>query len=541
MTQTDQNVKNISHEIRSPLNSIIGMNEMILRDCKDETILGYSRAIEGASLHLLSLVNGILGPGTDSSKSYSTDSLMLTLKSMFSHAAEEKGVSLWFSTSGNVPKKLKGNITSLRQACINILSNALKYTDSGSVKFLMDYSSGNLSITITDTGRGISHDDLERVFGEYERAGDRESEGTGLGLSITKNLIKDMGGEMSVESILDRGSSFTISIPQEETGNRTELNASGVKILLVDDDVPSLTAMKGMLSDFSAEADTADSVKECMDKVSNTEYDMIFMDDFMPGMNGPKLLSRIKDKLPEKTKVISLTGNAAPDSEERYIGLGFTGYISKPVTPETLKKVLQPLLPNVSAPAEGLENVPQWLKDNVLIDCSEGMRMCGTWQVYEKTLVSFREQSEKHIAAIREAARSGNAQVLAREIHSVKSMAALIGCMSLSRMAKEQEFNCPDPEEILSLYSRAASSLFPAKENEAPVKEEVDEDVIPTLFRHLEEYVDDFNDEAIESMTKALSKYRFPVRHAEIFEEFKKAHKDADWIRMKDILNKENQ
>ncbi len=373
----------MSHEIRTPINGVIGMNEMILRESSERSILNYASSIEIASNTLLSLVNDIL----DFSKiesglmkiipdDYDVFSFIRSCYTMLDMRAKGKGLKLKLAYNEKLPEKLNGDEVRLRQIATNLLTNAVKYTDKGTITFEVDYikkeeSRIDLILRVTDTGRGISEEGLEGIFESFRRADERQNrniEGSGLGLAITKQLVELMDGSISVNSQQGRGSEFTVVIPQKlasskpmgdfwakyssttGTGENYEesFTAEDASILVVDDVPVNLQIIKLLLKKTKINVDMAASGEECLEKYREKHYDMVFLDHMMPQMDGIETfveLQKTEKYKEEKTPIIILTANAIQGADKEYMAVGFSDYMTKPVQVQELEKMLIKFLP----------------------------------------------------------------------------------------------------------------------------------------------------------------------------------------------------
>ena len=372
----------MSHEIRTPLNAVIGMNEMILRESENPTVISYARNVESAGNNLLSIINDIL----DFSKieagklelvesPYKFSSVINDVVNMISIKASSKELDFEAKIDELLPDGLIGDEVRIRQVIVNILNNAVKYTNKGFVKLSItgERSSGavDLIIKVTDSGIGIREEDIPKLFGKFERVDlgqNKTVEGTGLGLAITRSLLEMMNGNIEVESIYGRGSTFIITIPQkiasdEPIGDyhkKFEMNAKESRLykesfiapdahILVVDDMPmNLTVITRLLKKTKIRIDTAKGGEEALKLTMGTAYDLIFMDQLMPQMDGSKVLHHIRNQLHGanvETPVICLTADAVSGAKERYLTEGFTDYISKPVKGYALEAILSEHLP----------------------------------------------------------------------------------------------------------------------------------------------------------------------------------------------------
>ncbi len=375
----------MSHDIRTPMNAIIGMNEMILRDSKDEEILMYSENIRAAGNTLLGIINDIL----DFSKieagkmeiidvDYNFVSLLNDLVNMVQRKADEKGLAFKLEVDSNIPRILHGDEIRIKQVITNILSNAVKYTKEGSVLFSISSSKCEdepdhviLHVKVKDTGIGIKKEELDRLFVAFERIEEKKNrniEGTGLGMAIAQNFLNLMGSKIQVESEYGKGSEFSFDLKQkvvkwepmgefdaayknflsEREKYRVQFVAPKAKILVVDDTEVNLKVFVSLLSKTKMQIDTADSGDACVALFKRNLYDVIFLDHMMPDKDGIETLQEMKactDTPNQKTPVICLTANAISGMREVYINAGFDDYLTKPIDTGRLESMLLMYLP----------------------------------------------------------------------------------------------------------------------------------------------------------------------------------------------------
>ena len=506
---------NMSHEIRTPLNAVLGMNEMILREAGESgSIRTYAWNIKSASETLLSLINDILDfSKIESGKmeivetTYSLSSVLNDIFNMVRFKAEQKGLEFNIQVDESIPDALEGDEVRVRQVIVNILNNAVKYTPEGSVTFKVGWTrlpSGNamMEFSSIDTGIGIREEDMGKLFSQFERLDlqkNRTVEGTGLGLSITIRLVRMMGGELKVESVYEKGSTFTITIPQKVSdyapiGNfreRTEtiirhqkdyqerFVAPDADILVVDDSDMTLFVVESLLKKTLIHITKSTSGQDCLDKIAAHHYDVIFLDHMMPGMDGIETLKRAKAMDNSKCKdtpIIALTANAIAGVREMFLKKGFTDYLSKPVDSKSLEHMLQKYLPEEKViavkPDEIIEAVPdatapetnakenthepvpaetkgkQEAKaeettaetDGFYIDTKLGMKYSGDMEeMYREFLAMFCQRREDTQSKLRTALNDGNLTDYTTYIHALKSTALSMGGRELSEKAKALE------------------------------------------------------------------------------------------------------
>ncbi|MCR4750294.1 MAG: response regulator [Lachnospiraceae bacterium] len=368
---------NMSHEIRTPMNAIIGMDEMILRESVSDRVRKYAMDIQSAGKTLLSIINDILDLSKiESGKmelipvEYSFASVMNDVVNMTMNKALEKGLKYSLNVSEDIPSVMKGDEIRIRQVILNLINNAIKYTPEGSVSVKVSYEKEThmLKLTVSDTGIGIKEEDFNKLFGSFERLEEdknRNIEGTGLGLNITKRLVGMMEGTIEVKSTYGEGTTFTTQMRQEiidETpvgdfaknllkmqesrkGFTADLIAPDARLLVVDDNEMNLEVIVGLLKETRIHVKTAGSGAECIDILRENRFDMIFLDQMMPGMSGIKTLEEIKRLgILNDTPVIALTADAIVGARENYIKEGFSDYLSKPVMYDALEGILRKYL-----------------------------------------------------------------------------------------------------------------------------------------------------------------------------------------------------
>lgn len=373
----------MSHEIRTPINSIIGLNELILREEPSEEVKEYAKNIQNASKMLLSLVNDILDLSQLEvhkmelvEKEYHVGQMLREVVDMMQVRMKEKNLKFIVQVDKRLPSVLQGDDRRIKQILLNILSNAVKYTDEGVITFHCRFEQSDekhilLRISVADTGIGIRKEELEHLFDAFRRINSEKNqkiEGTGLGLSITKHLLDLMHGEITVDSIYTQGSEFTVLIPQKIVDvspvgefatieyNKSVTNyysklfeAPEARVLIVDDDDLNLIITSKLLQDTKMLIDTAGNAQECLEKTSKRYYNLILMDYMLPEMNGEQLLREVRRQengLCKESNVVLLTANMLTDKESEYESLGFDGLLEKPVDAFRLEQEVIKHIPN---------------------------------------------------------------------------------------------------------------------------------------------------------------------------------------------------
>ena len=496
---------NMSHEIRTPINAVLGMNEMIIREDNRaldvaesdpmlvqealENINVYAGDVKKAGHNLLAIVNDILdfskieaGRMELAEAPYQLSSLINDINNMIMFKAQDKGLVFNVEADPSLPDELSGDEVRVRQILTNLLNNAVKYTEKGSVILKLrgkkqDENTLILTIVVWDTGIGIKPEDKEQLFNKFERLEmDRNStvEGTGLGLAITHNLIELMGGNIEVESEYCKGSIFTVNIPQKivsgstlgdlqtrlkdnAPGNRPykeSFRAPDATILIVDDTRINLTVAVNLLKNTKMKIDTATSGEEAVNMASKTRYDVIFMDQRMPGMNGTEAFHKIRETENGASKdvpVICLTADAVIGAKERYLSEGFSDYLTKPIDNFALEKLLMKYLPDgkvelineeVSEISE--EENPEEEAFTVLrsvgIEPRAGLKYCQDDVFFYKALLAEYAYGELEKAHnLQKSYEAENWHDYSIYVHSLKSSSKMIGASALSVRAAKLE------------------------------------------------------------------------------------------------------
>ena len=479
---------NMSHEIRTPINAVLGMDEMILRESTDSKILEYASDIKQAGSMLLSLINDILDfSKIESGKmdiipvDYDLGILLSDTIDMIRSRAEEKKLQLELNIESNTPVHLHGDEVRLRQIITNILTNAVKYTPEGIITLTVSgkkvsEKAVQLYVSVKDTGIGIKEEDIGRLYDSFQRVDEsrnRNIEGTGLGLSITMRLLNLMGSRLEVESAYGEGSDFYFYLEQEQLDDeilgediqkycekvRGEISVSteqfyapDAKILVVDDNEMNLKVFSGLLKNHGMQIDTAMSGKECLARIEQNAYHMIFMDHLMPEMDGVETLRQIRELKTNRSKdavIIILTANAVSGAREMFLEEGFADYLSKPIIAVNLEKMIQKYLPEElltnndleqknKIPATSDEAARSAPSENGLVSWEKGKAFfMGDEELYREMLQAFLESSSA--MELRQYYEESDFDNYRIKIHAMKANLANIGAMSVSDRAKQLE------------------------------------------------------------------------------------------------------
>lgn len=363
-------LSSMSHEIRTPLNAIVGFSEAIQEEETLEAAKQDAKDIILASQNLLELVNGIL----DISKleankmeivnnEYNIREECNNLIKLIKPRIGEKPINLTLTIAPDVPETLYGDKSKVKEIMSNLLTNAVKYTEKGSIVVNINCINKNdecsLMVSVEDTGRGIKPEKIDKLFNKFERLEeDRNTtiEGAGLGLAITKRLVELMDGRIVVQSVYGSGSKFTFYLKQRITKNKpsitiettpSKLELYDKKVLIVDDNDLNIKIAERMLNSYGLTVETCKSGFECVDLIKEGKtYDLILMDDMMPKMSGVETLHILQEIPTFKDKVVVLTANAIEGMREKYLSDGFEDYLSKPIEKKELERVLRKFLNN---------------------------------------------------------------------------------------------------------------------------------------------------------------------------------------------------
>lgn len=587
----------MSHDIRTPMNAILGLNEMVLRDCHDEEIVAYSESIRTAGKTLLGLINDILdfskieaGKMDIINVDYNFVSLLNDLVNMVQGKAADKGLKLNLDIDRNIPMILNGDEIRIKQIITNILSNAVKYTKEGSITFKAgferiegDMDSVKLCISVSDTGIGIKKEDLDRLFVAFERIEEKKNrniEGTGLGMSIAQSFLAMMGSHMEVESEYGKGSTFSFTLLQgvrdwnpignyEETFKRAiserqtyreRFTAPHARLLVVDDTPVNLSVFQSLLKRTKVQIDTAGSGDEGIVLYKQKHYDVIFLDHMMPDKDGIETLKEMKtitDTPNSETPIICLTANAISGIREMYINAGFDDYITKPIDADRLENLLLQYIPKgkIAPPSDDEEDdyfIPDFIFKIDALDVNSGLIHCGSREAYMATLKMYFEAAPRNAEEIERYWSVRDIKNTTIKVHALKSTSRVIGALKLGDFAAQLEKAGDSGDtktlekelgELLSQYRELAEELEPLsniKSNEdSDTRPLITEEDMKEAYTAILEFCASYDFDSVVNVVASLDEYRFPEEEATRFEAVKKAVDNFDYDMIPGIISGE--
>ena len=596
---------NMSHEIRTPINAVLGMNEMILRECQDSNIVAYSESIRSAGDTLLGLVNNIL----DFSKiesgrmdiipvEYDLSSVLNDLVNMIQVRVDNKGLLLSLDFDPNIPKILFGDEIRIKQIITNLLTNAVKYTQKGTITFSVKYSEAddpeyiNMDVSIRDTGIGIKPEDLKRLFEKFSRIEEernRNIEGTGLGMSITQKLLELMGSSLKVHSDYGSGSDFNFSVRQkvirrEPLGDyqsayqmllsqrkayQKKFSAPEAEVLVIDDNPMNLMVFKSLLKQTQIKIDTASSGDEGLTLSLDKKYDVIFFDHMMPEKDGIETLHELKAQSNNpniNTPSVCLTANAISGVREQYLAEGFDDYMTKPIDSAKLEEMLIYYLPKEKVMLTTMEEAspdsePKSAEDNSAgdrfaalagipgMDISAGITNSGDEEGFVEMLEIFYESIDDNTSMINGFYEAGDMTNYVIKVHALKSSARIIGAADLGEEAQKLETAGKEGDEsyirrhheaFMEHYAAFKPILAEMFETAASPDADVCEvsgEKMEDLYSRIYTAAYDMDVTTLEDIFDEVKDCRIPESEEELFKKLKDYSRRYDYPGMLEILS----
>ncbi|SFQ06954.1 Signal transduction histidine kinase [Lachnospiraceae bacterium XBB1006] len=561
---------NMSHEIRTPINAVLGMDEMILRESKEKNIRGYAMDIFTSGQMLLSLINDILDfSKIESGKmeivpvEYDVSSMIHDLVNMISVRTQAKNLELVVSVQEDLASRLYGDDVRIRQVLTNILTNAAKYTNEGTVWFRVSGHREDLEqilhFEVEDTGIGIKEEDLPKLFEDFariEEARNRNIEGTGLGMNITLELLALMGSRPEVKSVYGKGSMFSFDLRQqivdetpigdfearvkaaaEEYSYTESFIAPEAKVLVVDDNATNRRVFLSLLKATQMQFEEAAGGKEAIEKAKAKRYDIIFMDHMMPEVDGVEAMKAIRadeEALSRDTKIYVLTANAVTGAKEKYLAEGFDGFVSKPIVSRKLEEAIRNALPDellLPAPEEEITDSEQGsvMPEFPMVD---GVDWEIAWMhLQEETLLrdtlhDFYEMLPVHGEKLNAMYQRFPEEDAVKEyrilVHAMKGLAAMLGIIPLAGLAKVLEYAARDQEleTIHSIhavflkewyaYKEKLHGVFGIGEEVEAKKPPYEREKVKAYFALLRQALEEMDVDEADALMEKLLAYDYP-------------------------------
>lgn len=589
---------NMSHEIRTPINTIMGMDEIILREKADGvpkpylmTVINSAMDIRTASESLLGLINEILDISKIESgkmhlveQEYRPEDQLRTIITMIRGRSDEKDLYFKVNVDENLPKVLYGDAGKIKQIILNLLTNAVKYTESGGFALnvqVVNRTEGtcDVRISVKDTGIGVKEEDLDKLFTAYERLDEERNsaiQGTGLGLDISRRFSELMGGNLWCESVYGEGSEFIFTFKQDivdgtPIGHFKEREESPIEgfyapqfiapdghVLIVDDTQMNLNVFTALLKPTQIDITTATSGEECLEKVKNFKYHVVLLDHLMPGMDGIETLVKLREIDPD-VPVYALTANTSEGAADYYRSKGFNGYLSKPIDSKLMEETLMKHLADVikERPAEEIAlneptELPEdmlWLKDIEGIDTVEGAKNSGGIPVYVHSIRDFYETIAINATAIRDAFDAQDYKLYTVKVHALKTSARIVGALELSAMAerleeagknREIEFINENTDKLLADYWEFKTKLEKLKVDDKAEDDSnkilIDSQELQSAYDALKELVEQMDYDGVEMVIEQVMEYKLPEEDAAKFAELARLLKLFDWDSMEKLV-----
>ncbi|WP_175560254.1 ATP-binding protein [Butyrivibrio sp. YAB3001] len=596
---------NMSHEIRTPINAVLGMNEMILRESTEPEIRSYSENIKSAGMTLLNIINDILdfskieaGKMEITAVEYDLLTVLNDLVNMIRPRLDAKKLELKLDFNPDIPKKLYGDSKSLKQIITNILTNAAKYTEEGSVTFTMSFKKPEndpdsivLLVSIKDTGIGIKPEDIKKLFSEFERIEEKRNrniEGTGLGMSITKSLLGMMGSTLEVESTYGEGSNFHFALKQEVRGTellgdfstqhlpanskenfyKEKFTAPMARILVVDDNPMNLLVFKNLIKQTLIDTDTASSGDEALAMMRDKKYDIIFLDHMMPNKDGIATLHELKldDDNPNlNSPVVCLTANAISGVREQYISAGFDDYLTKPIKTDVLEDMLIKYLPSdlVELTKDTTENAKNGsitttlplseelssLQDQDLIDSKAGIANSGDEKCFLSMLEIFSNNADTSLADLNRFYSGEDFENYTIKIHALKSSSRIIGALGLADDAQNLENagkagdydiirkNHNDYEQKFRQVTELVRQLLNKQNQSKTIQPVASSILVDEAFAQIKKAAQDMDYDTLEAVYKEMSEYTISENVAPLWNQVLDAFHAINYEKIIDLLS----
>ncbi len=586
---------NMSHEIRTPINTIMGMDEMILREDPSDvpkpyfmSVINYALDIRDASESLLGLINDLLDMSKIESgkmhlveKRYDSADMLRSLIKMTRVRGNQKDLTFDYDIDEDLPRHMYGDEPKIKQILMNLLTNAVKYTDLGGCVLsvtVLEKTDDTVKICycVKDTGIGVKPEDIDKLFNAYERLDEEKNsgiQGTGLGLDISKRFSELMGGTLECRSVYGEGSEFILTCTQkyedkevigvfnEHEGDDAgkpyipQFVAPDADILVVDDNPMNLTVIKGLLKATKVFVTTATSGEECLEKMRFGTFNVVLLDHMMPGMDGIETLEKIREMKPD-LPVYALTANAMAGGAEFYMSMGFNGYLAKPIDSHELEKAIMKHLPEeiMMKPGESdgvkdLDKLPDdlmWLKEVEGIRIDDGIKTAGGINSYITAINMFRDTIESNSNVIEEALDKKDIRLYTVKVHALKTSARIVGASDLALLCEKLEeagnksdeaFINDNSEKMLIMYRSFLEKLSRLAENGAEDdRDQIPDDELKGAYKALREVIPEMDYDSAEMIIDQVLEYKLPKNDEEVFKKLNTLLKALDWDEMEKLI-----
>lgn len=605
---------NMSHEIRTPMNAITGMVELVLRNEQlPEQEREYLYNIQSAGEELLSIIDDILdvtkidsGNLEITEEEYEITSVVHDVVNIIQVMLGEKEIEFLTDLDSNIPVRLKGDSVRIKQIMMNLLGNAVKYTEQGKIhlQLISEPIEGqddriNLKVSVSDTGIGISKEQMGELFTIFKQADshrNRSAGGSGLGLAISRKLAELMHGTLEAESELGKGSVFTFTVPQEiidgqpcidensqaalqsvlqkeadreeqekrkKAGRQITFTAPDARILIVDDNKVNLKVAEGLLRPYHMNVETADSGSRAIEMIQSGRFDLVFMDHMMPVMDGvdaTKIIREMQGEYFQRIAIVALSANAVRGAKEMFLEAGMNDFVAKPIEMRIMDRTLRRWLPEdkIISNKNAEETVDkgnsndksgpyQWQMEG--IDIAAAMEYTGRdADLYREVLSDYRDSIYEKADVIERAATDRDQEMYTIEVHSLKSTSKSIGALKLSELARELEEDGKNGNweqilaktpKLLSMYRNLYDVIAPyCREKEEIIKKPVSTEEVIELLEQLYDSMEEYDSIRGEEVVKALSEYTYEAPWDGYMEQIAKAMGRFDYDICKDVVNK---
>lgn len=466
---------NMTHEIRTPLNGVLGGTSLLEDTSLSQQQKEYVRIVKASADSLLTLVNDILDFSKIEARKLELEKIEFELLQsvedicqILSHPAKKKGLSLNYTMGSDLPKVVIGDPTRIRQILLNLVNNAIKFTSKGQIEIRVALDGDKILFQVIDTGVGIPEGSLEKMFkafSQLDASTTRKYGGTGLGLSICRELVSLMGGEIGVESVEGKGSTFWFKVPlprstkeSVNTSHREVRTSEPLKILVAEDNSVNQMIFKVMLEKMGHMVHLVTNGREALDALSVGHYNLVLMDCQMPEMDGYEATRQIRSSGASwaDTYVIAITANAMSGDRAQCLAAGMNDYIPKPIKKEQLSEVLSKVKPS-GVSLSVLH--PEKMKELKELDDD------GSNETLKEIVSAYLHSSPPKLARLKSHCASNNLKDAKKDAHSLRSSSLIFGAYNLSDLLAKIEYasDTSEIEQVIATiaeeYSRVEAEL----------------------------------------------------------------------------------